>query len=120
MVMRKFRLWVTILTLGIYFGCGALNYGTAETGNQPIGTSGEIKILQSWQGDYPVAQLILLQEKQREQAVGYIDDAETFEEVWKAFKPGEDVPEIDFNTSLVIFARNTQFYNLITLNRHFF
>jgi hypothetical protein len=28
-----------------------------------------------------------------------INDAKTFESVWKAFKPGEAVPEIDFTTS---------------------
>jgi acid phosphatase (class A) len=47
--------------------------------SQPL--DGEAKILESWQGDYPVAQLNLLPEKQREQAVGFIDNAETFEGV---------------------------------------
>ncbi|MBW1865925.1 MAG: hypothetical protein JRI64_09930, partial [Deltaproteobacteria bacterium] len=50
-------------------------------------------------------------EKQRKQAVGFIADAKTFEDVWKAFKPGEAVPEIDFKTNLILFTRNTQFYN---------
>lgn len=78
---------------------------------------GEAKILESWQGDYPVAYLNLLPEKQREQAVGFIDDAETFENVWKAFKPGLTVPEIDFKAKLVLFARNTQFYNSIRIGK---
>jgi acid phosphatase (class A) len=72
---------------------------------------GEAEILQSWQGDYPVDQLKLLPEKQRQQATGFIDDAETFEGVWEAFKPGEAIPEIDFKTNLVLFVRNTQFFN---------
>jgi acid phosphatase (class A) len=83
--------------------------------SQPL--DGEAEILQSWQGDYPVARLDLLPEKQREQAVGFIDDVEIFEDVWKAFKPGEDVPEIDFKTNLVLFARNTQFYNRISIGK---
>ncbi len=115
--MRRLRLLVTILTVGIYFGCGTSNYGTAETGNQPTGISGEIKILQSWQGDYPVDQLKLLPEKQREQPVGIIDDVKTFGNVWTAFKPGEAVPEINFNANLVLFARNTQFYNRISISK---
>ena len=78
---------------------------------------GEAEILQSWQGDFSVAQLKLLPEKQREQAVGYIGDVETFEVVWKAFKPGEAAPEIDFKTNLVLFARNTQFYNRISIGK---
>ena len=78
---------------------------------------GESKILQSWQGDYPVARLDLLPEKQREQAVGFIAGAKTFEDVWKAFKPGEAVPEIDFKTNLIFFTRNTQFYNRISIGK---
>ncbi len=78
---------------------------------------GEAKILQSWQGDYPVARLKLLPEKQHEQAVGYIGDVETFETVWKPFKPDENVPEIDFKANLVLFARNTQFYNRISIGK---
>lgn len=73
--------------------------------------------MQSWQGDYPVAQLKLLPHDQREQAVGFINDAKTFEQVWKAFKPGKNVPEIDFKTNLVLFARNTQFYNRISIGK---
>jgi hypothetical protein len=77
----------------------------------------EAEILQSWQGDYPVAQLKLLPESQREQPVGFIDDAKTFEGVWKAFEPGEAVPEIDFKANLVLFARNTQFFNRISIGK---
>jgi len=76
---------------------------------------GEAEILQSWQGDYPVDQLQLLPDDQREQGVGFIDNAETFESVWKVFKPSEAVPEINFKTNLVLFARNTQFFNRISI-----
>ena len=41
----------------------------------------------------------------------------TFETVWKAFKPGENVPEIDFKANLVLFARNTQFFNRISIGK---
>ncbi|NIS78931.1 MAG: phosphatase PAP2 family protein [Anaerolineales bacterium] len=82
---------------------------------QPL--DGETEILQSWQGDYPVSQLNLLPEKQREQGVGFIDDVKIFERIWKAFKPAEAVPQIDFKTNLVLFARNTQFYNRIRIGK---
>lgn len=78
---------------------------------------GEAEILQSWQGDYPVARLNLLPEEQREQAVGFMNDAKTFEQVWKAFKTGEDVPDIDFKSNLVLFSRNTRFYNRISIGK---
>lgn len=32
-----------------------------------------------------------------------IGDIHTFAQVWKAFKPGEDVPEIDFRSKLALF-----------------
>lgn len=37
--------------------------------------------------------------------------------VWKAFKPGEAVPDIDFKTNLVLFVRNTQFYNRVSIGK---
>ena len=83
--------------------------------SQPL--DGEAIILQSWQGDYPMAQLKLVPEKHREQAFGFIADAEAFAGVWKALKPGKDVPKIDFKTNLVLFARNTQFYNRIRIGK---
>ena len=112
--MRKLRLWVTILTVVFYFSCSGSNYRTAE---QTPAASGEVNILQSWKGDFPVDQLNLLPEGQREQAVGFIGDAETFAGVWKAFKKGEAVPEIDFKANLVLFVRNTQFYNRISIGK---
>ena len=84
---------------------------------QPQPFTGEIEIMQSWQGDYPVAQLGELPEAQRDGGIGYIDDAETFENVWKAFKPGETVPVADFKDHLVLFARNTQFFNRIRIGK---
>ncbi|MGD9041873.1 MAG: hypothetical protein PVH82_19685, partial [Desulfobacteraceae bacterium] len=79
--------------------------------------TGEAEILQSWHGDYPVAQLKLLPEGQREKPAGFIRDAKTFGGVWKAFKPRETIPEIDFGINLVFFARNTQFYNRISIGK---
>jgi len=77
----------------------------------------QAKILQSWQGDYPVAKLRLLPKKQRDRAVGYIEDAKTFENVWKTFKPDELVPTVDLRKHIVLFARNTQYYNRISIGK---
>jgi acid phosphatase (class A) len=82
---------------------------------QPLGR--EAQILQSWQGDYPVDQIHLFPEKQRDLGIGFINDAQTLERIWKAFQPREPVPEIDFKTNLVLFARNTQFYNRIRIGK---
>jgi hypothetical protein len=65
---------------------------------------------QKWAGDYPVAQLERLPERQRQAGVGYIGDAETFASVWQVFKPGTALPQVDFDKNLVVFVRNLKFY----------
>jgi len=77
----------------------------------------DVKILQSWQGDYPTAHIDKLPDKQQDRAVGFISDAVIFDSVWKTFKPGESVPEVDFGANVVLFARNTQFYNRISIGQ---
>jgi hypothetical protein len=64
-----------------------------------------------------VDKLSQLPENQHEYGIGYIDNARTFNRVWKALKPGEELPEIDFKANLAIFVRNTQFYNRISIGQ---
>jgi len=71
----------------------------------------DLPVIQAWSGDYPVSQLDRLPEGQRQSRVGYLGDREAFASVWKAFKPGEEVPEADFGRNIVVFTRNVQFYN---------
>ena len=107
--------------IAITSGCaGFKSQGNAETDALAVHLdplNGEAKILQSWQGDYPTAQLNVLPDNQRENAVGFIGNTEIFKAVWNAFKPEEPVPVIDFNTNFVIFAKNTQFYNRIRIGK---
>jgi len=76
-----------------------------------------IEILQSWQGDFPVKYFELFSNEQREQALGFIDDEITFTNIWKHFKPGQDIPEINFQDNFILFARNTKFYNRISIGQ---
>jgi hypothetical protein len=115
--MKKINLLPTVLIVVLLFGCSHSVTGVVQQPSHSRSLNGEAKTLHSWQGDYPVAQLNLLPEMQREQAVGYITDAKTFRAVWKAFKPGAAVPEIDFTTNMVLFARNIQFYNRISIGK---
>jgi len=114
------RILLVLACIAITSGCtifeGQSKPTSARTYHlQPL--NGEAEILQSWQGDYPVDKLQLLPEKQREQAIGFIDNAEIFAGVWKAFMQGEAVPEIDFKINLVLFARNTQFFNRTRISK---
>ena len=115
--MKRISLLLTVLTLVMLFGCSHSDTRALERADHAQAAGSEAKILQSWQGDYPVARLDLLPVKQREQGVGFINNAKTFEGVWKAFKPGEAVPKIDFKANLVLFTRNTQFYNRIRIGK---
>jgi len=115
--MNKICHLVTVLTLALLLGCGHSNNGEMKKADHSQPLDGEAQILQSWHGDYPVNQLKLLPEKQREQGIGFIGDPDAFAGVWKAFKPGKAVPEIDFTANLVLFARNTQFFNRIRIGK---
>jgi len=115
--MKKIYLLLPVLTIALLLGCGHSNTGVVKQPGHSQLLNGEAEILQSWQGDYPVDKLQLLPEKQREQMVGFIDNAEIFAGVWEAFAPGEAAPEIDFKTNLVLFARNTQFFNRISIGK---
>jgi hypothetical protein len=81
------------------------------------GAPSDVPIRERWQGDYPVAQLARLPEGQRRARVGYLGDAATFAAVWRAFKPGEPVPPVDFDRQLVLFVRNVQFYNRTSIGK---
>ena len=115
------KIVLVLVCIVITAGCaGFENRGKAgaeEPLQQMQSLNGDAKISQSWQGDYPTAQLNLLPENQREHAVGFIGSTETFKAVWNAFKPEEAVPSIDFNNNFVIFAKNTQFYNRIRIGK---
>jgi len=84
--------------------CGAAFADQEEKPKNPT-------ILQQWSGDYPVAELRRLPENLRTSRFGYMAEAETFADVWQAFKPNEKMPEVDFKLNLVVFTRNVDFYN---------
>lgn len=78
---------------------------------------GDAEILQSWQGDFPTARIDQLPEGQRDSPVGYLNDAGSFGAAWRAMHPGQEVPAVDFQANLVLFARNTQFYNRLNIGK---
>jgi len=115
------KTFLVLVCIVITAGCAGLKSQSKTEADAPFqqmqSFNGDAKILQSWLGDYPTARLNLLPENQHENAVGFIDNTETFNAVWNAFKPEEALPSIDFNTNFVIFAKNTQFYNRIRIGK---
>ena len=60
-------------------------------------TQTELPILSQWSDNYPVTQLGRLPEGQRTGQAGYLGNPAQFLRVWSAFKPGEEVPSVDFD-----------------------
>ncbi len=71
----------------------------------------DIHLLKTWSGDYPVSELKRLPKDQQNLKSGYLNNAETFAEIWEVFKPEESIPDVDFSKQMVVFSRNTDFYN---------
>ena len=89
-------------------GCSAL---TPEPG--PV----DVPVLQHWQGDYPVSALAALPAAHRDSGLGLLESTEQFAPVWAAFSPAEPQPPIDFGTDVVVYVRNTVFYNRLVIGR---
>lgn len=102
-----FLLWVTFAS--VLPGCVT----TAARDSEPR----DLPILQKWSGDYPVADLSRLPKGQEKAHVGFINNAATFTAVWDAFKLEENVPEVDFKESMIVYARNVEYYNRISISK---
>ena len=102
-------LWSILLALLPFYGAVFALGQPAKAKAKP--EREDIPLIQTWQGDYPVAELKRLPRQQRQTHVGYFGDPKSFAAVWRAFKPGDMVPAVDFERHLVVFSRNTQYYN---------
>jgi hypothetical protein len=101
--MNTIRTLLAPMMLAVMAGCS----NVPEANAPPA----ELAIVQSWSGDYPVAELKLLPEGQRQSAAGYLGSAAAFASVWAAFRPGEATPPVNFRKQVVVFHRNVNFYN---------
>ncbi|KJS30028.1 MAG: hypothetical protein VR64_18005 [Desulfatitalea sp. BRH_c12] len=88
-------------------GCAGIGDKSAE--------SIEVPILQQWSGDYPVDHLGRLSQAGQRRAVGYIVEASAFAAVWQVFKPIEAIPTVNFGKHLIVYYRNVEFYNRISI-----
>lgn len=97
---------ITLLALS----CLSVLGGCASKKN-PVESPADILLLEKWSNDYPLSELSRLPAGQQDTGAGYIGDVETFLPVWRAFMPMEILPAVDFSRNIVVFTRNTQFYN---------
>lgn len=128
--MKTAMRWVVALAaIGILFGMAGepvlakdpvppKSEGETKAAPSPVaGPTPILPILQRWEGNYPVAALDRLPRGQQKTAAGFIGDAKTFGTVWKAFKPGEKAPKVDFKKNLVVFSRNVKYYNRTAITK---
>lgn len=103
----KFILMRLLFVAFMVAGCAATSTYSSEPKDIPI--------LQQWSGDYPIVHLKWLPKGQQQSRIGYIGDAAIFATTWKVFKPGEKTPEVDFSRNFIVFSRNVDFYNRISI-----
>ncbi len=108
---KKAETGLRLLTGAILLFTGCAGVGPKTVTRDRFDYTTALPVSRAWSGDYPVAQLDRLPEGQRLSRVGYLGNREAFASVWKAFKPGEEVPDVDFGRNLVVFTRNVEFYN---------
>ncbi len=75
----------------------------------------DVKIIQNWSGEFPVSKLGVFPEGQAQLPAGYFSDGESFKKVWEIFSPGTAAPQVDFSNNIVVFGKNTQYYNRTTI-----
>lgn len=81
----------------------------------PAQAAETLDLVDRWAGDLPTDRLNLLPDGQRLTASGYIGDPPTFAAIWQAINPDAAVPPVDFAKNLVVFSRNVDFYNRISI-----
>lgn len=72
-------------------------------------------VRQQWQGPFRIVDLALLPERGDQPGTGLIADPATWAQIWRAFRPAEMLPAIDFSTEFVAFARNRETVGVVSL-----
>lgn len=115
---------ITIVTIGLLplFSSCSSERSEAKIGRPAVQSktnseATDAPLLMAWRGTYPVSELKRLPADQQDSGIGLIADSKVFTPIWAAFKPGEAIPEVDFRKHIVVFARNTQFFNRISIGK---
>jgi hypothetical protein len=74
-----------------------------------------LTIKQKWDGVYPFRDLSHLPDGQQELPVGYINNRQELEKIWRYFKPGQTAPDMDFDHDMIVYSRNVDFFNRISI-----
>ena len=76
----------------------------------------QVSIIGSLSGNFPIVALTALPEVQRTNPVGYLVNQQQLDSVMQYFQAdGKVLPDVDFSSQIVLFARNTVFYNRLSI-----
>ncbi len=89
---------------------------TGATVNNAEVAAVKLPILYALAGDLSVSGLISLPKQQRTKPIGYLASQQQLDEVMRYFQTDATLlPAVDFTTQLVLFARNTVYYNRLSI-----
>lgn len=110
MLSKTGSLIFLLLSLLLLFAC------TTSFDEKSVGLDGPVPILGLLSGDLALSALKLLPLEQQEMPVGYFSSQKQFDAVVQAIKVDDKtLPVVDFSHQIVLFVRNTTFYNRISI-----
>ena len=91
---------------------------TTATGNDGGTPDGPVPLLGMLSGDLPVTALSRLPVGQQDQPVGYLNSQQQLDAVLPLIAgAGKALPKVDFTSQIVLFSRNTVFYNRLSIGQ---
>lgn len=102
----------TFILLTLLFSSACTTVINDDTENK----DGPVPILGTLSGDLPVSALNNLPEGQSDQAVGYLDSQQQLDNLLQSIQAGgKSLPVVDFSSQIVLFTKNTVFYNRLSI-----
>ena len=79
---------------------------------------GPVPILETLSGDLPVSVLTLFPQGMQNQPVGYFSNQQQLDTVLQSIQAdGKTLPVVDFSSQIVLFVKNTVFYNRLRIGQ---
>ena len=111
-VSRLIRVFVLLFALILPSAC------VTATNDVSKELAGPVPILGTLSGDFPVSALEMLPDGQQDQSVGYLRSQKQLDTVLQSIQVGDRTfPSVDFSSQIVLYTRNTVFYNRLSIGQ---
>lgn len=79
---------------------------------------GSVQILGTLNGDLPVSSLRMFPTELQEQPVGYLSNQKQLDAVLQSIQAGgKSLPVVDFSSQIILFTKNTVYYNRLSIGQ---